>query len=133
MIYGFALPERILRVYDDKEQQHLLLKPLAAPNMAFVCREMLYFCCKKYSQVTFVPIGYSSGPPSPSTRRFMEPQTTWFCPSADTLVIDLVEPMPRPRMIQDSTHKVAKCEEAYSWKSRMFCLLTALSPRKRFS
>lgn len=145
MIYESALPQRILRAYDDKEEQHIVLKCLAAPNLALVCQDMRYFCFTKYTRITFDPVWYPIWPSNPSTRGAMNQQTTWYCPSKDVLFIDHMMYMPTLRVIKDGTtdekadagplfpgikqsHGVAKCEDASSWESRMFPMLSALAP-----
>ncbi|KAK8028472.1 hypothetical protein PG991_005528 [Apiospora marii] len=145
MIYESSLPQRILRAYDDREEQHIVLKCLAAPNLALVCQEMRYFCFKKYARIGFDPVWYPIWPAIPSTRGAMKQQITWFYPSKDVLFIDHAVHMPTLRVVQDGTadgkadagtlfpgikqsQGVAKCEDAPSWESRMFPMLSALSP-----
>ncbi|KAK8127943.1 hypothetical protein PG984_009051 [Apiospora sp. TS-2023a] len=139
IIYEHALPQRILRVYEDKEERHIVLKSLAAPNLALVCREMLYFCLKKYSRVTYDPVWYPIWPLTPDTRGGMEPQTTWYFPSKDVLFIDHPVHMPRLGLMQDSTiddkadtgtqsYNVTNWDDASCWQSRLFPMLIALTP-----
>ncbi|KAK7958656.1 hypothetical protein PG988_013504 [Apiospora saccharicola] len=138
MVYEHALPQRILRVYEDNEKLHIVLKSLAAPNLALVCQEMLYFCLKKYSRVPYTPVWHPNWPLTPSTRGVMEPQTTWYCPSKDVLFIDHTVHMPKLVLVQDSTigdkadagtqsYNVTNWDDAFCWQSRLFPMLAALS------
>lgn len=98
-IYDFAMPRRILRAYRDQKHEHMLLEALAAPNVALICQETWYHCCKQYLRTTFSPVWYPNSPLNPSPRS-MKPQFTWYCPSIDVLYIDHVESVPTLRLRQ---------------------------------
>ncbi|KAK8051647.1 hypothetical protein PG993_003032 [Apiospora rasikravindrae] len=98
MVYEHVMPQRILRVYRDWELDHVFIDALSVPDLALVCQETWEFCRRKYSKFTYHPVWVTKDwPPSPSTRRAMKPQVTWFCQSHDVLFLSTPHNFPKLR------------------------------------
>ncbi|KAK8028473.1 hypothetical protein PG991_005529 [Apiospora marii] len=123
------MPHRIIRAYRDHKHEHMLLEALAAPNVALICRETWYYCCKQYLRTTFKPVWYPNSPLDPSPQRAMKPQFTWYCPCIDALYIDHVESVPILRLRQpigtdaedqDGSQRQSQSQSVAVWEDNSF-------------
>ncbi|KAK6852918.1 hypothetical protein PG995_011469 [Apiospora arundinis] len=100
MVYEYALPPRILRLYEDYRKRSFRVEALGPPNLALVCRDTWDFCFERYCQVPFTPIVPNKHRVA-EARWIKDPQITWFCPSIDSFYMDI--PYSMYRMAQRQT------------------------------